>query len=109
MSYKDKVFDALAIRDTATHNSDVSDCQGWGKKTIIVQNGLDQDVSIQVQGDVESAFGNPYDIQSAFTVTAGKSSYKALDEYHEFLRLQATASIAPTTGTLTAYILKSRE
>lgn len=102
---EDKVFDALAIRNTTTQDSSSSMSGEFNAKTIIVENGLNQEVSIQLQG---SRNGTWFSIGSPFAVSASTNLYQTVSDYFPKYRLQATCAVAPASGTLTAYILKAR-
>lgn len=104
---EDKIFDALAITDTSNHNSTVSDNQHNTAKSILVDNGLDQTVTLQLEGDRTSAFSTPVDIGAPFDVTASTRDYHTVDDYFPHLRLAAICATAPTTGSLTVYIQKA--
>ena len=69
---EDKVFNALAIRDTNDHNSTSSENRGFIPKTVIVWNGLDQLVTCQVQGDIEDGFSNPINVGDSFNVASSR-------------------------------------
>jgi len=103
---EDKIFDALAIRDTNDHNSTVSEERGFIPKTVIVHNHLDQTVTCQVQGDIEDGFSNPIAISDPFNVSGTTDDYETLTDYFPFMRVVASCSVSPTTGTLTVYIAK---
>lgn len=102
---EDKAFNALAIRSTAVQNSAESMAGEFEAKTIIIENGLNQSVTIQLQGSRNAVW---YNIGSTFDVAAATNQYQTLSDYFPKYRLQATCSVAPTTGTLNAWILKAR-
>lgn len=104
---EDKIFDALAIRDTSNHDSSVSDNQHNTAKSILVDNGLNQTVTFQLEGDRTSAFSTPVDIGSTFDIVASTRGYQTVDDYFPFLRLAAICTSAPTTGSLIVYIEKA--
>jgi len=103
----EKVFDALEIRDTSAHNSTVSDNQHNTAKSIFVLNTLDETVTCQLEGDRTSVFSTPVDIGSPFDVVASGREYETVDDYFPFLRLVATCTTAPTSGDLTAHIIRA--
>ena len=103
---EDKIFNALAIRDTNGHNSSSSEDRGFIPKTVIVHNGLNQSVTCQVEGDIVEGFSNPLTVGDSFVVSATSDDYETLTDYFPFMRVLATCSVSPTTGTLTAYIAK---
>jgi len=102
----DKVFDALAIRDTSNHNSVVSDNRGFTPKTIAVCNKLNQTVSFQLQGCFDNTFTEVFNIGSSWDITASTNGYQNTETYFPFFRLVASCSASPTTGTLTVFMLK---
>jgi len=102
---KDQVFSAEAIRDTADHNSVGSDTGEFTAETIVIHNSLDQQVTIQLQGTVDSLVW--IDIGNTFNVAATTNSYETVTDYFCCYRLQASCGSSPTTGSLTAWILKT--
>ena len=99
------LFVAEAIRDTSDHMSEVSvENYGSQTRTLLIHNKLDESVSIQVQGDRESTFSNPMDIGSAIVVSANTNEYTTMTQYFPFIRIKATCSVAPTTGSLSSWI-----
>lgn len=106
MSYydEDKVFDALAIRSTSTQDSSVSASGEFSAKTIITENGLNQSVSCQLQGSRNSTWFN---IGSPFVVTASTNQYQTVSDYFPKYRIQATCSVAPSSGSLNIWIIKA--
>jgi len=102
-SGEDKIENNNQIRDTAEYTSTVSDNRGYVPKTIIIENGLDQQVSVQCEGSRDSSFTKPLLIGSAFNVAATSDDYKTVSDYFPYFRTKTTASVAPTTGGLTAY------
>jgi hypothetical protein len=102
----DLIFDSLAIRSTATQTSLVADCRGFQARTIIIENGLNQLVTFQIQKCRTGDFAKPIDIGASFDVAASSNDYRSLDVYFPFVRITATCTIAPTTGTLTVSLEK---
>lgn len=103
---EDKVFDALAIRDTSNHDSGKSDSGEFTAKVILIENGLNQTVTFQLQGSRDASVW--LDIGATFNVAASTNQYETVSTYFPCYRLQAICSTAPTTGTLDAYIVKTR-
>jgi glutamate synthase domain-containing protein 3 len=102
----DEVFGAEAIRDTNDHDSIVSDNTKFAPKTVFVENGLDQTVTIQMQGAAIEDFSEFVDIGNSFNVSATSNDYQTITDYFPFVRARATCSTSPTTGGLTVCILK---
>lgn len=105
---EDKVFDDEAIRDTNVHNSSISDNRGFIPKTIIIENGLDQDVSITVCGSRYSDFTVELQAGSAIDVTTDTEDYATLSDYFPYMRVKAQCSTAPTSGNLNVWLERVR-
>jgi hypothetical protein len=103
---KDKVFTAKSIRDTSAHNSASSDTGEFTAETIVVHNGLNQQVTIQLQGTVDDT--NWINVGNSFNVAASTNDYETVSDYFCCYRITATCATAPTTGTMDAWILKTR-
>ena len=99
-----KTIDALAIRDTSAHDGDTVYNGDFQVKTIIVENSLNQQVSLQCQASANEDFSNYFNVGSAFDVTATTNSYQTCDSYFPYWRGVATCASAPTTGALTVFI-----
>jgi hypothetical protein len=102
---EDQIFTAEAIRDTSNHDSTESNSGEFLAKTIFICNGLDQTVTLQLQGARNSVW---VDIGSSFDVANAVDSYQTVDAYFPKYRLQASCSVAPTTGNLDVWIIKAR-
>lgn len=102
----DKTIDALAIRDTSDHTSVVSNHQQFAPKTIAVCNKLDKSVDFQLQGCFDESFTEAFDIGAVFNVAANTNDWQNAEVYFPFLRIVATATVTPTSGTLTVFFLK---
>jgi hypothetical protein len=101
----EKAFDALEIRDTSVHNSDVIDNQGWKIKTIIIENGLNQTVSLQCQASVDGV-NHWFDVGSSFETSASTDTFQTCDSYFPYFRLLAQCGSAPSSGDLSVFICK---
>ncbi len=102
----DVVYDALAIRDTVSHISTVSSVIGYYPKTILIENGLNQIVTFQVQGSRTADFAKVITVGASFDVAAGSNDYQTLTDYFPYLRLTAICSVAPASGSLTVSVEK---
>jgi hypothetical protein len=102
---KDHVVDSNAIRDTNTHNSNVADIGEFTAETVVVYNGLNQQVTIQLQGSLDETTW--IDVGNAFNVPATTNDYETVTDYFPCYRCTATCSTAPTTGDLDVWILKA--
>ena len=97
-------FTDEAIRDTSTHNGDTVFNGDFQIKTLIIENGLNQQVTLQCQASAHSDFSNAFNVGSSFNVSASTNTYQTCDSYFPFWRVTATCSTAPTTGDLTVII-----
>lgn len=99
-----QIFTALAIRDTNSHTSSVSNNIGYRVKTLIVTNGLDQTVTKQCQGSRDNSIW--FNIGDSFTIVAGATVYQTCETYFPYIRALASCTVAPTTGTLDMWVEK---
>ena len=101
----EKTFDALEIRDTNDHNGDTVFNGQFSVKTIIVENGLNQQVTLQCQASANADFSHSFNVGSSWNVSASTDAYQTCDSYFPYSRIVATCGSSPTTGSLTAYII----
>ena len=102
---KDQVFVAEAIRVDTTVTSSISNTGEFTAETIVVHNGLDQTVTIQLQGSVDQTTW--IDMGNSFNVSATSEDYATVSDYFPWYRVTSISSTAPTTGTLDVWILKA--
>jgi len=102
----EKVFDAEEIRDTSTHNGNIVHLGEFRLKTIIIENGLDQQTTFQCQASAHADFSNSFNVGSSFNLSALTDSYQTCDSYFPYMRLTATCSTAPTSGSLTVHFVE---
>lgn len=102
---EDQVFAALAIRDTVNHDSIDSFTGEFTAETIFIINGLNQQVTFQLQGARNSVWLN---IGATFNIAASTNDYKTVSDYFPKYRIQAICGTSPTTGVLDVWIIKSR-
>ena len=102
---KDQVFIAEAIRVDTVINSGVAKTGEFNAETIVIYNGLDETVNIQLQGSWDESVW--IDRGDSFNVGNGINDYATVTDYFPFYRITAKCSIAPTTGDLDAWILKA--
>ena len=98
----------LKLRDTDAHVSDKAiDARLFNTIQIIVDNGLDQDVSVQLKGKRHKDIGGEVDIDSAFTAPSGDTTAKGYVASTSCLQpwmwVSVSASAAPTSGMLFVY------
>jgi len=100
---EDEVFANEAIRDTANHNSKESGSGPKTAKTVFVENGLNQQVTFQLQGARNSTW---IDVGSTWNQAANSNGYKTVSDYFPKFRVQASCTVAPTTGGLSVWIIR---
>lgn len=106
----------VEIRDTATHtvmNTPQSMYQltrialGGGKVPIYVNNGLNQAVKVTVElvmpGAVAAALGT-VEVPAASTRVITNTDFPGIDVPSETIRVALKCDVAPTSGTVSAYI-----
>ena len=98
-------FTAEEIRDTNDHNGAVVFNGDFVVKTLIIENGLNQQVTLQCQASAHADFSNSFNVGSSFDVAANTNTYQTCDSYFPYWRIVATCSTALTTGDLTVIIL----
>lgn len=104
MNYKESVvFDAVAIRDTAVYTSAVIDAEGYQNKTLVVENTLNQELTLTCEGSARADFSVYFTIAS-FPHSANTIGFQTCASYIPFWRMKAQAAVAPTTGSLTIFL-----
>jgi len=93
-------FTAKEIRDTNSYNGDIIFNDDFVVKTIIIENILNQIVTLQCQGSAELDFSNSFNIGDSFDVAANTTIYKNYDNYFPYYRVTAICSSSPTSGDL---------
>ena len=80
-------FNAEAIRDTNAHNGTVVFNGDYTVKTLIIENSLNQAVTLQCQA------------------SSGSDGYQTCESYFPYWRIVAQCGTSPTSGTLTIHLL----
>lgn len=105
-----QVFEDEEIRDTNAHNSVIGDCSYFNVITVWVENGLDQNVSVQVKGNRVNSTTGAVNIGTAFdvaTVDREARTIEPTDEgFLQFIFVEVTAAGVPTSGNLDAYLIR---
>jgi hypothetical protein len=101
----DKTFDGVAIRDTSEHEGIIIYNGNFIIKTIVVENGMNEAVSLQCQGSIHADFSNSFNIGGEWDVPASTNLPQTCDAYYPYRRIVATCATAPTTGTITAHVI----
>ncbi|RLG84393.1 MAG: hypothetical protein DRO39_07510 [Thermoprotei archaeon] len=81
--------------------------------TIWVENGLDQDVVIQVKGNRVESCDGAINVGSSFTVSAGSNDARTLTPdtsgWLPYIMVEVSCPAAPTSGSLTVYLVKTKD
>lgn len=106
----DRIFKDKEIRDTNAHNSDVVDCINYNVMTIWIENGLDQNISVQVKGNRVNSVTDAVDVGNAFNVaTLDREAMTIVPANEGFLPcifIEVTAAGVPIISNLNAYLIK---
>ena len=109
-SSETQIFEDEEIRDTNAHNSDIGACSYFNVITIWVENGLDQNVSVQIKGNRVDSTTGAVDIGVAFNVATVDREARTMEPTDEgflpYIFIEVTAAGVPTTGDLNAYLIK---
>ncbi len=106
------ILNAQAIRDTNPVTTEKVKLQGIGKKGLFVYNGLDQNVTVQIQGCYTESgtyinVGTAQTVNTAVNAIIGENEVVQLKNYFPYLQAVVTAALAPITGTITVAAVKS--
>jgi len=103
-----KILDE-AIRDTADHDSSTVPPDFFNVLTLFVENGLDQDVTVQLRGARVDDVTKGTNVGTSFTVAAGSRGFKTYnlkENLVPFYYARVKASVAPTSGSVVVYAIK---
>ena len=93
------------IRDTSVHNSEIANDTTFSIVTLHVSNTLNQDVAIQMKGNILSSKEGAIDMGSSFTALASNYAARTItiegDGWMPYVYFEATCTTAPTSGNLT--------
>lgn len=104
---EDQIFVATEIRNTSNHNSLESPTGEFTAQTIFIENSLNQAVTFQLQGCRKT--GSTWlNIGTAFNIAASTNDYETVSDYFPCYRLVASCLVAPTTGNLNVWLIKSK-
>jgi len=99
----DQIFTNELIRDTVNHDSITSESEVYIAETVFIKNGLNQDVTLQMQGGLNSDW---VDVGSTFVVSATSNGYKTVTDYFFKYRVKAICATQPTSGGLDVWFIK---
>ena len=81
--------------------------------TIFVENGLDQDVTVQVKGNRQSSTSGAINVGSSFTVSANSNDARTLTPdtsgWLPYLYVELQCNTAPSSGNITVYLVKTKD
>jgi len=104
------LFRDYAIRDILPHLSDVADWIKGEALTLWIENTHNQDLSIEVLGNIYRSSVGALTVIAAFTVAAGTKAYRTLTPrdpgWLPYILVKATAAAAPTKGFLNILALE---
>ena len=110
-SYYNRSIYSSSITDTSAKTSDAADLSGYSKKSIIVQNGLNQNAAIQIQGSADNitfvSVGTATTVNAGVNALIGSNEVAQLVNYFPFIRATVTASVSPTTGIISIQVVAS--
>ena len=104
---KISIFDGEEIRDTSDHASTLLNLEGYGGvalKTIIIENQLDQPVTLQCKASGHDDFSRSFDVGSSFEVAANTNTCQTCESFFLYFKMVATCASAPTSGDLTVIV-----
>jgi len=81
--------------------------------SIFIDNGLDQDVTVQVKTNREAVHAKAVNVGSAFTVSANSQDARSLSVetsgWLPYIMVEVQCSVAPTSGALDIYRIRGRD
>ena len=80
--------------------------------TIFIDNGLDQDVTVQIKANRVKALGKSVNVGSSIVVPAGSSDARTLSPdtsgFLPYITVTLQCSVAPTSGAVSVYRIRYR-
>jgi len=105
------IIDAAAIRDTNAVTSQKANLQGLSKKGLVVINGLNQNINVQLQGGSDNTtfinVGTAQTVNNGTNAIIGENEVAQLKNYFPYLRAIITAALAPASGTCSVIAVAS--
>lgn len=97
------LIDNNAIRDTASHDSVITDIRWGHTKSMIFENSLDQEATVNIYGSRTSDMSNSF-LRASFPLAPGTNMVQDCSCYFPFLQIKVSCAVAPTTGVVTIAI-----
>jgi len=105
-----QVFIDYTIRDTLTHYSEIAEWIEGYALTIWIENTLDQDLTVQIKGNILPSRIGAVDIDATYIVEAGDRAARTLTAdtsgWLPYILLSVVAAAAPTKGVVNAVCLE---
>jgi hypothetical protein len=80
--------------------------------TIFVDNGLDQDVTVQIKANRIQSLTNSVNVDTPFVAYSGKAEARTLTPdtsgWLPYLTVSLVCSTAPTSGSVSVYLLRPK-
>lgn len=97
------LFDSEAIRDTSSHDSAITDIR-WGcTKSMIFENTLNQEVTVNIYGSRNADMTNSF-LRASFPIAAGTNTVQDCDCYFPYLQIKVSCASSPSSGVFTVAI-----
>ena len=81
--------------------------------TIFVENGLDQDVAVQVRGNRVKSTSGAINVGASFTVAKNSNDARTLTPdtsgWLPYIYVELQCPTAPSSGSVTVYLVKTRD
>ena len=94
-----------SITNTSSHFSNIVDVINFSIVTLHISNTLDQDVAIQMKGNILNRREGAIDMSSAFTALASNYAARTItidgEGWMPYVYFEATCATAPTSGNVT--------
>jgi len=107
---EENIIEKLEIRDIKTHISEIADISVFNVVTCLINNELDQPVTVQVKGNITPTTINACNIGDPVTVNAKDVDSINLSIYTNvwlpYIFVEVSCSVAPTSGALHVKLLK---
>ena len=101
----DLMKDMKALTTDAIYPSTLADCRRALKTVIVVNNGFNQQVAMQVIGNTQNIpSSGTFEIGSPINISAGaKAAYGIkVEEWMPYIGVQITPAVSPTAGSVNA-------
>ena len=81
--------------------------------TIFVENGLDQDVAVQVKGNRAKSTSGAINVGASFTVAKNSNDARTLTPdssgWLPYIYVELQCSTAPSSGSVTVYLVRTKD